>query len=171
MGNPGIVDQDGDGAELRLDGVEGALDRVAVEDVGLHGDDAAARCLDPGRHPGEPIPASRHQSDGSAVGRQKLGETSPKAARRAGHQRHPSGDIEQFRCSHVDCRFPPIYFGFLWKARVVFAELGQGAKPVLHGNGWGNHGKSKVSGLARPHRCPGTQWLAFPRAAANQQRH
>jgi hypothetical protein len=83
--NPGIVDQDGDGAELRLGGVEGALDRVAVEDVGLDGDNAAARRLDPGRNPGEPIPASRHQSDGSAIGRQKLGETRPEAARRAGH--------------------------------------------------------------------------------------
>src|SRR5579871_7034762 len=100
MHDPGVVDQDGDGAECRLDGIESAVDGRAVKHIGLDRDGAAARRLDPRLHCGEPLAAARYEPDGGTVRRQHLREPRPQAARRAGHERDPAGEIEQFRCFH-----------------------------------------------------------------------
>jgi len=97
-----IVDQDGDGAECRLDGVERAVNGGAVEHVGFDRDRPSARRLNPGFHLGEPIAAPRHQADRRTVCSQHPGETSPQAAGCAGHQRHLAAEVKYFGSFHVD---------------------------------------------------------------------
>jgi hypothetical protein len=101
MGDAGIVDEDGDGAEGPFHRIVGAVDRGAVENIGGDRDSAATRSFDPRLHVGKPPLASRHEPDSGAVCRQHLGKPQAEPARRAGHERDPAAKVEQSRCLHA----------------------------------------------------------------------
>src|SRR5215470_5143744 len=102
MGDPGVVDQDSDGAECRLDSVKGAFHGLAIKHIRLDHNGTAARRLDPSSHLRQSIPTARHQPDGRTVRGQHLGKSSPEATRCARHQCHPASEVEQFGCFHAD---------------------------------------------------------------------
>ena len=97
----GIVDQDGDGAERRLGGVEGAPHRRVVEHVGRDRHGPAAGRLDLRLQGGETLLAAGDEGDRRAVRRQHLGKAQPQPARRAGNEADPAAQIEQFGCLHT----------------------------------------------------------------------
>ena len=97
----GIVDQDGDGAEGLLGGVEGARHGGAVGDVGLDGDGLAAFAFDLVLERLEPVGAPRHQRDRGAVVGERLGELHAQPAGRAGHQRHAALQVEHLGGFHA----------------------------------------------------------------------
>ena len=95
-----IVDEDGDRAESFFGGVERSHHRGAVKHIGLDRDGAAAGLFDARLDRRETIGAPRDQNHRCAVLGQTLGETHAKAARRAGHQRHLPGEIEDLCGCH-----------------------------------------------------------------------
>jgi hypothetical protein len=100
LGDAGIVDQDGDGAEGLLGGVEGARHGGAVGHIGLDRNGAAARRLDRRLQFGKPFRSPRHQCDRRAVIRQRPGEVTPESARRTGHHRHAAFQAEHISSFH-----------------------------------------------------------------------
>ena len=103
MGDAGIVDEDRDGAERRLDRVKRADHGGVIEHVCRDGDRAAARRLDAGLDRGDAIRASRHETDRRAVCGKHLGEAHAEPAGRAGHQRDTPGKVEYLRGFHLHC--------------------------------------------------------------------
>ena len=106
-----IVDQDGHGAEGGFRGLECPDHRRAVEHVGLDRDGASAVLLDPRLDGGEPVCTARHQSDRSAVCRQHVRKPQAEPARRAGNERDPAGQVEQFGGFHaaLACSLPSLF--------------------------------------------------------------
>ena len=95
MCNAGVVDEDGDGAECRLHGIEAAADRVDVGDIGSDGERASARRLDPRPHRREPLLTARQHCDRGPVRGEHLGKARPQPGGGAGDERHPAGEVEQ----------------------------------------------------------------------------
>ncbi len=94
MGDAGIVDQDGDGAEGFFGGIEGARHGGAVGDVGCDGNGLAAVLFDFIFQRLKPLDAARHQRDGGAVVGQRARKLHAKAAGGAGDQRDAALQIE-----------------------------------------------------------------------------
>ena len=101
MRDAGIVDQDGDGAERLLGGVEGALHRRAIEHVGLDGD---RPCRRPSILVFSALRRSARRAT-SATAAPFAASTSAKRsaepARRAGDQRDAAVEIEHFGGFHA----------------------------------------------------------------------
>jgi hypothetical protein len=94
VGHPGIVDQDGDGAEFLLGGIESRRHRRAVAHVGLDGKRAATGFFNPRFEAREPVGAARHQHHRGAVLGQAFGKTHAEPAGGTGHQRDLAVQIE-----------------------------------------------------------------------------
>ena len=93
-GDAGIVDQEIDGAEAGLGGVEGRGNGVGIGHV--EGDGGGARAEACGLRR-EALPAPGGQHDPGAGGVQDAGEVQAEAAGGAGHQRGAAGEIEGVR--------------------------------------------------------------------------
>jgi hypothetical protein len=104
VGDARIVDQDVDQAERPLGGVEGARHGGAVAHVGRDRERPAAGERDALCDRVEPVGAAGDQHHRGAGLRQQLGEMRPDAARGAGDERHPSGEVEQVGCGHKHSR-------------------------------------------------------------------
>ena len=102
----GIVDQNGDGAEGLLGGVEGARHGGAVGDVGFDGDGLAAFAFDLGFERRKPVGPPRHQRDRCAVIGQRLGELDAEPAGGAGYQRHAAFQAEHLGGFHAETLIP-----------------------------------------------------------------
>ena len=106
MGHAGIVDQDGDGAEILLGSIEGRRHRRAVAHVGLDRKRAAAGFFDARFEVRKPIGAARHQHHRGAVLGQAFGKAHAEAAGGAGHQCDFAVQIEDLACGHGRSRRP-----------------------------------------------------------------
>ncbi len=90
MGDAGIVDEDGDGAERGFRRIERAPHRSAIEHVGFDRQRPAAGRRDLILERDDPVLAPRDQRDRRAVRRQHLGKAQPEPARGAGDEADPA---------------------------------------------------------------------------------